>query len=169
MAFRTVIVKQRSKIETRLQYIVIRNEEEKWIHISEIETLIIESTACVITTQALCELGKNNVAIIFCNEKHLPYATLNLLSAHYSSSGQVKIQSDGKATEKIKHGNELFIKKFYGKKTFCQSLMKRSQLICLISIWKKFRKGIRPIERDMLQKYISMLYLGKSLAEEIIQ
>lgn len=93
MSFRTVVVKNRAKIETRLNYLLIRGEEEKWIHISEIGTLIVESTACAITTQALCELAKNKTNIIFCDEKHLPYGQMSMLYAHHLSSGQIKRQA----------------------------------------------------------------------------
>ena len=79
MSFRTVVVKGRAKIETRLNWLLVRGEEEKWVHLSELGTLVIESTACAITTQALCALSKNSTNVIFCDEKHLPYAQLSSL------------------------------------------------------------------------------------------
>lgn len=116
MSFRTVVVKNRAKIETRLSWLLIRGEEEKWIHLSEIGTLIIESTACAITTQALCELAKNNTDVIFCNEKHFPYGRLALLYANHLSSGQIKRQSQWTAARKADAWKEIVSQKIYWQK-----------------------------------------------------
>jgi len=93
MSFRTVVIKNRAKIETRLGWLVIRGEEEKLIYISEIGTLIVESCAAVITTQALCELAKNKTNVIFCDDRHLPYGQLSMLYGNHLTSGQVKRQA----------------------------------------------------------------------------
>jgi len=111
MSFRTVVVKSRAKIETRLSWLLIRGEEEKWIHLSEIGTLVLESTACAITTQAMCELAKNNTNIIFCNEKHLPYGHLSLLYGNHLASGQVKRQSQWTDFLKAKAWKEIIKQK----------------------------------------------------------
>ncbi len=70
MGFRTVIIKSRSKLETRLNYMIIRGEGERKIFLDEINTLIIESTAVSLTAALINELIKNNVKVIFCDEKY---------------------------------------------------------------------------------------------------
>lgn len=72
MSFRTVVIKNRSKLDLNLNYLVCRNEEEKKVYIPEISVLILESTAISLTTALISELVKNNVKIIFCDEKHNP-------------------------------------------------------------------------------------------------
>ncbi|MCL2556535.1 MAG: type II CRISPR-associated endonuclease Cas1 [Firmicutes bacterium] len=116
MSFRTVVVKSRAKIETRLNWLLIRGEEEKWVHLGEIGTLIIESTACAITAQALCELVKNNTSIIFCDEKHLPYGQLALLYGNHLTSGQVKRQSQWSDLLKAKAWQEIIKQKIEWQK-----------------------------------------------------
>lgn len=76
MGFRTVIVKNRAKLECRLNSLIIRGEQEKKIFIEEINTLIVQSTAVSLTASLLCELVKNNVKVIFCDEKHNPQSEL---------------------------------------------------------------------------------------------
>lgn len=76
MGFRTVIVKNRAKLEFRLNYLVIRGEVENKIHISEINTLIVQSTAVSMTASLLNELIKSNVKVIFCDEKCNPSSEL---------------------------------------------------------------------------------------------
>lgn len=45
MGFRTVIIKNRAKLEFRLNSLIVRGDTEKKIYIGEINTLIIQSTA----------------------------------------------------------------------------------------------------------------------------
>lgn len=76
MGFRTILVSSRCKLEFRLNYLIVRGEQEKRIFINEINTLIIQSTAVSLTAALLCELSKNNVKVIFCDEKCSPQSEL---------------------------------------------------------------------------------------------
>ncbi|MCI8344362.1 MAG: type II CRISPR-associated endonuclease Cas1 [Clostridia bacterium] len=76
MGFRIVIINSRCKLETRLNYLVVRGEKEKKIYINEINTLIVQSTAVSLTAALLSVLVENNVKIIFCDEKSNPQSEL---------------------------------------------------------------------------------------------
>ena len=70
MGWRTVVVSKPSKLDLRLGYMVVRDVESNvQVHISEISVLIIENTASSITTALLCELTKQKIKVIFCDEK----------------------------------------------------------------------------------------------------
>lgn len=100
MGFRTVVIKNRAKIETRLGYLLVRGEEEKWYNIGEIDTLIIESTGCAVTTQALLELSNLKINVIFCDEKHMPYSQIQPFNSNFSTSGNIRIQINWSKTDK---------------------------------------------------------------------
>ena len=53
MGFRTVVIKSRAKLETKLNYLIVRAEKESKIFIDEINTLIIQSTAVAVTAALL--------------------------------------------------------------------------------------------------------------------
>ena len=76
MGFRIVIIKNRAKLETRLNNLIVRGEQEKKIFLDEINTLIVQSTAVSLTASLLCELTKRNIKVIFCDEKHSPQSEL---------------------------------------------------------------------------------------------
>ena len=77
MAFRTVVVSSHSKLEYSLNYLVFKTVDEvKRINISEIHTLIIESTAVSISSALLVELSKRKIKVIFCDEKKNPNCEL---------------------------------------------------------------------------------------------
>lgn len=92
MGFRTVVIKQRSKLDLRMNYLVCRNEEETKIYIPEISYVILESTSISLTTALLSELIKNNVKIIFCDEHHNPESELVGLYQHYNCVKHIQKQ-----------------------------------------------------------------------------
>lgn len=92
MGFRTVVVNSRCKLEQRLNYLVIRGETEKKIFINEINTIIIQSTAVSLTAALLCELNKNNVKVIFCDEKCNPQSELLPYYGAHNTSKRYKKQ-----------------------------------------------------------------------------
>ena len=93
MGFRTVVVKSRCKLEHRLNYLVIRGEDERRIFLSEINVLIVQSTAVSLTAALLSELVKNNVKVIFCDEKFNPHSELAPYYGAHNTSKRYKMQA----------------------------------------------------------------------------
>jgi len=59
VSFRTVVISSQSKLSYKNDYLVIRsNDEVKSIHLSEVGTLIVDTTLASITSCLLCELNK---------------------------------------------------------------------------------------------------------------
>jgi len=92
MGFRTVIVNSRSKLEFRLNYLVIRGEKEKCILINEINTPMVQAPAVSLTAALLCELVKSKVKVIFCDEKNNPQAELMPYYGAHNTSKRYKTQ-----------------------------------------------------------------------------
>lgn len=82
MSWRIVVISKRAKLDYQLGYLVVRNEEVTKIHLSEISTILIESTAATVTTSLLAELTKKKIKVIFCDEKRNPSSEL---VGHYGS------------------------------------------------------------------------------------
>lgn len=102
MSFRTVVVTKRCKLEYKLGYMVCRGEETQKIYLSEISTLMVESTAVSMTAALLAELIKNKVNVVFCDEKHNPLSQLVSLQGRYNSSGKLKHQLEWKDSVKAR-------------------------------------------------------------------
>ena len=58
MSWRTVIISSTAKLDYQMGYLVIRKDDVTKIHLSEIETVMIESTSVSLTAALLCELNK---------------------------------------------------------------------------------------------------------------
>ena len=76
MSWRTVIISSTAKLDYQMGYLVIRKDDVTKIHLSEIETVMIESTSVSLTATLLCELTKKKIKVIFCDEKRNPSSEL---------------------------------------------------------------------------------------------
>ena len=111
MGFRTVIIKNRAKLEVRLNSLIVRGEQEKKVFLDEINTLIIQSTAVSLTASLLCELTKRNIKVIFCDEKHNPQSELLPYYGAHNSSKRYKEQIGWSNAAKAKVWREIVKKK----------------------------------------------------------
>ncbi len=117
MGFRTVVIKNRAKLEYRMNNLIVRGETEKKVLIDEINTLIIQSTAVSLTASLLCELMKNNVKVIFCDEKHNPQSELLPYCGAHNTSKRYKEQMHWTKTAKEKIWTEIIKRKIDSQAT----------------------------------------------------
>lgn len=88
MSFRTVVISNQSKLSYKNRFLVVKQDnDEKYVHLSEIDTIIVDSIVVSISTYLLKELSDSKINIIFCDEKHNPFGEL---SSYYSSHNTSK-------------------------------------------------------------------------------
>lgn len=92
MSWRIVVITKRAKLDLEIGYMVVRSMETVKIHLSEISTVIIESTAVSITASLLCELTKRKIKVIFCDEKRNPSSELIPYYGSHDTSIKVRNQ-----------------------------------------------------------------------------
>lgn len=90
MSFRTIVISKSSKISYKNRFLLVKQElEEKYIHLSEIDTVIIDSISVSISAYLLKELSDSKINVIFCDEKHNPYGELLPLSRRCNTSKKI--------------------------------------------------------------------------------
>ena len=92
MSWRIVVISKRAKLDYELGYLVVRNEKVTKIHLGEISTLLIESTAVSVTTSLIAELTKKKIKVIFCDEKRNPSSELLSYYGSHDTSNKVRTQ-----------------------------------------------------------------------------
>lgn len=133
MSFRTVVIKNRSKLDLHMNYLVCRNNEETRVYIPEISVLILESTAISLTTALLSELVKNNVKIIFCDERHNPESEVMPFYGSYNSLDSINKQIKWKKDNKEKVWTYIIHQKIKKQKEFLFDLGKIQEVNLLAS------------------------------------
>lgn len=92
MSWRTIVVENKAKLSYKDGYLVVRNDEVKMIHLSEINTLIIDNTAVSITTYLISELLDRKIKLIFCDHQHNPQGEIAPYYGCHNSSKKIKEQ-----------------------------------------------------------------------------
>ncbi|MCR4661802.1 MAG: type II CRISPR-associated endonuclease Cas1 [Clostridia bacterium] len=93
MAFRTILIESRCKLEYSLNYMICRKgNEETRILIDEIRTIVIDSTQVSITSSLISECLQNKIKIIFCDSKHNPIGEIIPYQNNYYSYRKIKEQ-----------------------------------------------------------------------------
>lgn len=92
MSWRTVVITSRCKLDLSMGYLEVRTEETKKIHLSEIHTLIVESTAVSLTAGLLCELANRKIKVIFCDERRNPQTELTPYNGTVDTPAKIRQQ-----------------------------------------------------------------------------
>lgn len=103
MSFRTVVITKKSRISYKNRFLVVKQDsDEKYIHLSEIDTVIVDSISVSISAYLLKELSDNKINIILCDEKHNPFGELTSYYSRHNTSKKIKKQISWKQRDKDK-------------------------------------------------------------------
>ena len=101
MLKRSLFFGNKASLNTKLEQLVIKTEtRETTVPIEDIGFVVIEHPEVYISVPALIKLSENNVAVIFCDAKHLPCSMLLNLNSHHIQEELFKNQIN--ATEPLK-------------------------------------------------------------------
>lgn len=130
MSWRTVVISNNAKLDYQLGYLVVRGQETKKIHLNEIRTLIIESTAVSFTSYLLCELVKNKIKVIFCDEKRSPISELLPYYGSHNTSMKIRNQIQWRKEKKTSVWTQIVTEKILQQALLLQDLqMPEAQML----------------------------------------
>ena len=92
MSWRTVVISNNAKLDYQMGYLTVRGMETTRIHLNEIATLIVESTAVSMTSYLLSELMKHKIKVVFCDEKRNPSSELLPYYGSHDTSAKIRKQ-----------------------------------------------------------------------------
>lgn len=102
MGWRTVVVESPCKLSYKNEHMLIRGEKDVSVFIPEIDTLIVATTQCVTSGVLVCELLKNKVNILLCDEKHNPCSQIMPVYGCHNSSKKIAEQTKWTEENKAK-------------------------------------------------------------------
>lgn len=146
MSWRTIVITGTAKLDYQQGFLVVRGNDTKKIHLNEIQTLIIESTAVSVTVFLLKELTNHKVKIIFCDEKRNPSSELIPYYGSHDTSIKVREQIAWEQNLKTSVWTEIVKEKI------------RQQAIAL--------NGFQCKEEKALRKYIDEVEFGDATNRE---
>lgn len=177
--FRTVLISKSSKLQSLQEYLVIYDGvKETKVLIDDISVLLIESNRTLVTVPLLVKLAKKNVAIIFCDEKHNPSATLLGMNNNYATSFNIyqQVNWDGEIKEnvwtkivKLKIQNQLKVLKKLEKENYdilekyideieLNDSTNREGLAAKVYFFSLFGKNFNRNEQNVINEYLNYGY-----------
>lgn len=129
MSWRTVVVSSSAKLDYQMGYLVVRKDTTVKVHINEISTLIIETTAVSMTAALISELIKKKVKVIFCDEKRNPVAELMPYYGSHDTSAKVRRQIEWDKEIKTAVWTEIVIEKIKKQKENLQFFNKEESIL----------------------------------------
>lgn len=124
MSWRIVVISKRAKLDLQLGFLVVRSDEVTKIHLGEISTVLIESTAVSLTTSLLAEFAKRKIKVVFCDEKRNPSSELMSYYGSHDTSNKVRKQIAWKSCTKEAVWTEIVTEKIRKQKEILELLNK---------------------------------------------
>lgn len=126
MTWRTVVIRDRAKLDYKMNYLTVRKEQEiKRININELYMIIVESTAISITAVLLNELIKNKVQVLFCDEKRNPCSNLMAIYGSHDTSLKYRTQINWKVNIVASIWTKIVYEKIQKQYDFLKELNKK--------------------------------------------
>lgn len=123
------MVSSSAKLDYQMGYLVVRKDTTTKIHLGEIRTLLIESTAVSLTVALLSELVKKKVKVIFCDEKRNPSAEMMPYYGSHDCSLKIKRQTAWSDDIKGAVWTEIVFEKIRQQKCLLQELGKNEAML----------------------------------------
>ena len=164
MSWRIVNVSSISKLDLKLNYLVVRTENKiTKINLSEISTLIVESTAVSLTAALLNETIRRKIKIIFCDEKRNPSS--ELIGYYGSSDTSLRVRSQIAWNDEIK---ELIWAEIVKEKIGNQSKIIKKFSLNNYELMQEYVNEVKLNDSDNREAYAAKVYFnslfGKSFS-----
>lgn len=127
MSWRIVVISYNAKLDYKMDYLIVRQETTTRIHLSEISTLVIETTAVSLTAALMCEMMKRKIKVIFCDEKRNPNSEVIPYYGSHDTSMKVRKQIAWGEDAKQSVWTEIVTEKIRQQQYFLEDLDKKSE------------------------------------------
>lgn len=122
MGWRTVIVNKNCKLSYKNDYLIVRSEELKMIHLSEINMIIVENGMVSITSYLINELANKKIKLIICDEKHNPSCEMIPYYGSFNTSKKILNQINWTKENKEKAWKEIIKYKIHNQALLLKKL-----------------------------------------------
>ncbi|XOQ51769.1 MAG: CRISPR-associated endonuclease Cas1 [Succiniclasticum sp.] len=128
MSYRTVVVTHRCKLDLRMNYLEIRQvDDKKRVLMDEISTLILENPAISLTGCLLSALLAKKVNIILCDSQHNPQGTILPLAGSHDSTRKIRQQLSWNTEQRGLVWTAIVKEKIRQQSLFLQELEKKRE------------------------------------------
>lgn len=92
LSYRTVYITERCRCSYQNGYLLVRQDEQTMVHLSEISMVVIESTAAYVSSYLMSELAKARIPVVFCDTQHNPIGQYSPIYGAHNSTKRIREQ-----------------------------------------------------------------------------
>ena len=92
MSYRTIYITHRCRCSYKNGYMVVRQDDQTMVHLSEIAMVVVESTAAYISSYLMAELAQARIPVVFCDIKHDPIGQYSPIYGAHDSTKRIREQ-----------------------------------------------------------------------------
>lgn len=159
-----MVITQRAKLDLQMGYLVIRMDKITKIHLSEINTVLIDSPAVSLTTSLLAELSRKKIKVIFCDEKRLPSS--QLIPFYGSHDTSLKYKKQIQWTDEMKKfiWSEIVAEKIKQQAEFLDEKRKEESKL----LWK-YKSEVLPGDETNREGHAAKVYFNALFGMEFLR
>ena len=157
MAWRNVVVTQHCKISIKMGLLVVQTDEDTvQIPIDDIGMVMLTTTQAVITANAIAVLLKQDIKIVFCDDKHLPIGETNPYETQSSRRSCIRKCARIRALSQEKIAHQVSVLK---EKCACPDVGKLEKLIV----------SVQPGDPDNREAVAAHMYFPRLFSYEFVR
>ena len=155
MGWRTVVISKNCKLSYKNDYLIVRSEELKMIHLSEINMIIIENGMTSITSYLINELANKKIKLIICDEKRNPSCEITPYYGSFNTSKKIMNQIKWKQEKKDKAWQQLVRYKIHNQ----AMLLKKLEINGYEKLFE-FEKQVELADKNSRKGHATKLYFN---------
>lgn len=164
MGWRTIVINKNCKLSYKNDYLIIRSEDLKMIHLSEINMIIIENGMASITSYLINELASKKIKLIICDEKHNPSCEMIPYYASFNTSKKILNQIEWKQNRK-----EEAWKKIIQHKIHNQAMLLKKLKIDGYQKLLEYEQNIEPADKTNREGHAAKVYFNLLFGTDFIR
>lgn len=164
MGWRTIVVNKNCKLSYKNDYLVVRSEDLKMIHLSEINTIIVENGQVSITSYLINELANQKIKLMICDEKHNPSCEFVPYYGSFNTSKRILAQTKWEQEKKDKAWQQLIKYKIHNQ----AMLLKRLE----INEYEKlleYKKQVEEADKTNREGHAAKVYFNLLFGKDFIR
>ncbi|NLK23927.1 MAG: type II CRISPR-associated endonuclease Cas1, partial [Clostridiales bacterium] len=158
MSWRIVVISNKCKLTYKNNHLVIKNSEINLIHLSEINTIVIDAVHVSITGILVNELMNRKIKVVFCDERHNPKGEIMQYYGSHNSSKKIYLQSKWEDNVKNKIWDEIVKQKIFNQSSVLKKYHKDNWQKLLHNIEEVHNGDITNREGHSAKVYFNSLF-----------
>lgn len=167
MTWRVVHVSQSEKMRLKLDNLLVQKMGQEFtVPLSDISIIVAEGGDTVVTLRLLSALSKYNIALVVCDNEHLPTGIYHSQNGHFRAYKRLKEQLDWSQKQKDKAWQIVTYYKINNQEDVLAMFEKSLDNIRLLSDYKE---QIEPGDRTNREGHAAKVYFNELFGKQFVR